>query len=297
VSHVEAPAPGPVERAVLADLAPTFRERRVAVEGGVLRVLEGGEGPPLVVIHGRGGAATSWFPLLPSLARGRRVLAVDLPGFGASRGYRFRGGGAEAALSFFVHPIEAWLADEAIAAPAVVGHSLGGFVALELALRGRVAPSALVLVAAMGLAPEMTLASRLFFHADPERVARVLGPALFGRVLPPPDARSPRRARSAALAHELYAVPGGRPDASAAFRVLAPIAGPSLHRRGRLGEVGAPVLVHHGDHDEVFPSPIAIAAAAALPRGELALVRGGHSPQMEDPEGAVALVERFLRRT
>ena len=131
---------GPVERAVLAELAPTFRERRVKVEGGELRVLEGGEGPPLVLIHGRGGAATAWFPLLPSLARGRRVIAVDLPGFGSSHNYRFRGGGPEDALSFFLHPIEAWLVDEGIAAPALVGHSLGGFVALELALRRRVAP-------------------------------------------------------------------------------------------------------------------------------------------------------------
>ena len=144
----------------------------------------------------------------------------------------------------------------------------------------------------MGLAPEMTLATRLFFHADPERVARLLGPALFDRLLPPVDA--PHGARSAALGYEALRGTGGRPDASAAFRVLAPIAGLLLHRRARLGEIDAPALVYFGDQDEVFPSPIAIGAAAGLPRSRLVMVRRGHSPHLEDPEGFVEIVQGFL---
>ncbi len=288
----DAHVPGPIEREILDGLAPAFRERRVPAGDGALRVLEGGEGPPLVLIHGRGNAATSWFPLLPALARRRRVLAVDLPGFGSSHGHRLRGGSVEAAIAFFVDPVEAWLAGEGIAAPAVAGHSLGGLVAVELALRRRVVPSALVLVGGMGLGPEMSLAARLFFHADPERAARLLGPALFHRLMPPSGA--PDGPRSAALAYELLSVPGGRPDASAAFRALAPIAGPLPHRRGRLGEIEAPALVYFGNHDEVFPSPIAIAAAAALPRGELTMVPHGHTPHLDDPAAFVERVERFL---
>lgn len=287
--------PGPVEAAVLAELAPTFRVRHVETPSGALRVLEGGEGPPLVLLHGRGGAATSWFPLLPGLARKRRVLAVDLPGFGASRRDRFSGGGVEAAVAFFVDPIEAWLAAEGLPAPALMGHSLGGLVALELALRGRVTPRALALIAPMGVGPEMTYASRLFFRSGPERLARALGRQLFSRVIgAPASPDAPHSARLAELTHELHAVPGGRPDATAAFDTLVPLLGPVPHRRARLGAIDAPTLVLWGDHDEVFPAPLAIAAAAALPRGELRIEPLGHSLHLEAPSRVLPVLETFL---
>jgi pimeloyl-ACP methyl ester carboxylesterase len=281
-------AAGPVERAIIADLGPTFRERTVPAAGATLRVLEGGEGPPLVLLHGRGSAAPTWFPLLPELARTRRVLAVDLPGFGVSRGYRFAGGGVEAARAFFAEPLEAWLAAEGVEAPVIVGHSLGGAVAIELALRGRVRLSALGLIAAMGVGPQMALAARVLFHVGPERLARALGPQAFVRVFG--AAAGPDRERLGALSGELYAVGGGRPDAAAAFNALVPLTGPVSHRRARLREIEVPTLVLWGDGDEVFPSPLAIAAATELPRGMLRVERGGHAPHQEDPARALALL-------
>ena len=285
------PPPGPVEAAILAELSPAFRVRSVEAAGAALRVLEGGEGPPLVLLHGRGGAATTWFPLLPRLAVKHRVLAVDLPGFGASRGPRFEGG-VDQAIAYFVDPIEAWLLAERLTAPALMGHSLGGLVALELALRGRVAPGALILVAPMGVGPEMTHASRLFFRAGPERLARALGRRAFSRVTGAPAA--PPGPRLAELGHELHAVPGGRPDAARAFDTLVPLLGPVPHRRALLDAVAARTLVLGGDHDEVFPAPLAIAAAAALPRGEVHLEPLGHSLHVEAPERILPLVEAFL---
>jgi pimeloyl-ACP methyl ester carboxylesterase len=281
-------AAGPIERAIVADLAPTFRERTAAAAGGELRVLEGGEGRPLVLLHGRGSAAPTWFPLLPELARTRRVLAVDLPGFGASRGYRFAGGGVEAARAFFADPLEAWLASEGGTAPAIVGHSLGGAVAIELALRGRVALSTLGLIAAMGVGPQMASAARIFFHAGPERLARALGPQAFMRIFG--ARKGPHRERLEALSGELYAVEGGRPDAAAAFNALVPLTGPIPHRRARLREIEVPTLVLWGDGDEVFPSPLALAASAELPRGMLRIEPGGHAPHQEDPARALAIL-------
>jgi pimeloyl-ACP methyl ester carboxylesterase len=285
------PTAGPVEQAILADLAPTFRERFVSSESGLLRVLEGGDGPPLVVVHGRGSASTMWLPLLPQLARTHRVLAIDLPGFGGSIGHRFPGGGFEAALAFFVDPVERWLLAERIEAPAILGHSLGGFVALELALRGRVKPRALALVAPLGVGAAVTLPARLFFQAGPERVARALGAAAFTRLLPH---KGPHAERLTALSYELYAVEGGRPDASRAFDVLVPLAGPAPHRRERLGEIEAPTLVLWGEDDEALPSPLALGAVGALRRGVLRLVKGGHAPHQEDPEAALAMLGEVL---
>ncbi len=254
-------------------------------------MIEGGSGPPLVLVHGRGGAATAWFPLLPHLARTHRVLAVDLPGFGASRGHRFTGGSAEEALAFFFDPVEAWLAAEGVTTPVVVGHSLGGLVALELALRGRIAPAGLGLIAAMGIGPEVTYPARLFFRAGPERIARAIGSRAFGRLI---SSTGPDAARRDALAYELYAAPGGREDASRAFDALVPLVGPALHRRERLHTIGAPTLVYWGDADEALPSPLAIAAAAELPRSVLRMVAGGHSPHVDDPAKALSILDVFL---
>lgn len=282
------PSPGPAEAAVLADLAPTYRVRPVETRAGALRVLEGGEGPPLVLLHGRGSAATSWSPILPALSRSRRVLAVDLPGFGASRGHPFTGGDAERALAFFVDPLEAWLVSEGAdrGAPVIMGHSLGGLCAIELALRGRVTPRALILIAPMGVGPEMTSAARLFFQAGPERAARLLGARLFGAVM---GARS-------ALSHELHAIPGGRPDAARAFDVLAPLVGPVFHRRDRLASITAPTLIIGGERDQVFPAPLALAAAALLPDAELRMEATGHSPLDEAPARVLLAIEGFLAR-
>src|SRR5690349_995168 len=101
--------PGPVETGILSALAPTFAVRRVETPFGSLRILGAGAGPELILLHGRGNAATTWFPLLPTLARSHRVVAVDLPGFGQSPARRFRGGGFEAGLAFFTDAVEHWL--------------------------------------------------------------------------------------------------------------------------------------------------------------------------------------------
>jgi pimeloyl-ACP methyl ester carboxylesterase len=284
--------PGPVEAALLAELAPTFSSRRVETPFGALRVLEGGAGPALILIHGRGNAATTWFPLLPALARTHRVLAVDLPGFGQSEARRFRGGGFEAGLAFFTDAIESWLVAESLTRASIAGHSLGGLVAVELTRRGHVAPSRLALIGSMGLGSAMTHVTRVFFRLGPERLARRLGRAAFEQINPPPS--TPEGARIGALGFELYAVAGGRPDASAAFDALCPLLGPAPHRADSLAQIDAPTLILWGDHDEVFPSPIAIAAAAALPHATLRIEPLGHSPHLEAPERALAIFEELL---
>lgn len=284
------PPAGPVQAALLAKLAPTFTERFAESGEGSLRVLEGGEGPPLVLLHGRGHAAITWFPLLPALARRHRVLAVDLPGFGRSAAPRFEGAGFEAGASYFAAPIEGWLTREGIVAPALIGHSLGGLCAVELALRRRIEPRRLVIIGGMGLGPAMSYASRLFFRVGPERLARRLGSTLFGRLLGERDTDD--KARPAALNHELHAA--HRPSAARAFDALYPALGPVPHRLGRLGEVEAPVLVLWGDQDEVFPAPVAIAAAAAFPHAQLRIEPLGHSPHLEAPERVLPMILKFL---
>jgi pimeloyl-ACP methyl ester carboxylesterase len=283
--------------------------RRVAAQV-TLRILEGGEGSPVVLLHGRGHAAPIWWPLLPELGRRHRVIAFDLPGFGHSApglwagqwpplggrrsiAHAMRPADQEAALGSFVDPIEDALLQMQLHRPAIVGHSLGGLVAVELALRGKIKPATLVLIGAMGLGPQATFSSRLFFHLDPERMARLAGSALWTRLTPLPDTLCARRL--AALEHELHATGGGRPAPSAAFRRLFPLSGPVFHRHERLGEISVPTLLLWGEHDFIFPSPIAIAAAAALPDARVRIGPFGHAPHLESPEEVLPEILEAIR--
>ncbi|GMU09838.1 alpha/beta fold hydrolase [Corallococcus caeni] len=291
------PPVGPVETGLLAQLAPAVVPQvHWLPGGGAVRILEGG--PPegarstVVFLHGRGNAATHWFPYLTVLARHHRVLALDLPGFGQSTPADVRVRSAEDAVRFFTGPVEEALGMLAPGPVSVVGHSLGGLVALELALRGTVPVERLVLVDAMGLGPEMPGPSRLFFRAGPERLARNLGPWAMARMLPPPP--TPLGEKLGALGYELLSVPGGRPEATQAFNALVPLTGPVFHRSERLGEVKVPVLLVWGERDETLPVYMADAAARGFPRARVLRVDCGHSPQLEHPERVLPELKTFL---
>src|SRR5947207_11462634 len=123
-----------------------LEERRLQVKGGRVRYLTGGEGPPLVLVHGLGGSATNWTELAPLLARRHRLLIPDLPGHGGSEPLA-----AVSGLQLYADRVVAVMeAEDASPAP-VVGHSLGGLVVLRLALRRPDAVSAIVLAGAAGL--------------------------------------------------------------------------------------------------------------------------------------------------
>lgn len=288
--------PGPVEASILAELSPGFRVRRYPTENVTLRTLEGGagEGAPVVLLHGRGHAATMWFPLLPELGKSRRVIAVDLPGFGHASTAPFRSGGAEGAVRYFVDPVETLLLEQGIRDPIVIGHSLGGLVALEIALRGALTPSRLVLIGGMGLGPQMTHLTRAFFRAGPERVARSVGPKLFGRIAPYPDTELGRRL--SALEYELYSVRGGRQAPTAAFNALFPPIGAAFNRFERLPSVRTPSLLVWGEKDQVFPLEVGEAAARVMPAAELLIEPLGHSPHLEAPERVLPRIVEFIGR-
>jgi pimeloyl-ACP methyl ester carboxylesterase len=260
--------------------------------GGALRVLEGGEGPPVVLVHGRGHAAPMWFSYLTVLARGRRVLAVDLPGFGQSSAPEGPLRTGEDGVRFFTEPVEELLLGLEPGPVVVVGHSLGGLVGVELALRGRVPVERLVLIDSMGLGPEMMPLARIFFRAGPERVARALGPKLFDRLLPPPE--TPLGRRLGLLGYELLAVPEGRPRAARAFDTLVPLVGPVFHRREQLALVRQPVLLVWGEREDTLPVSLAEEAARRLPEVRLLRVVAGHSPHLERPEVVLPAIKAFL---
>jgi pimeloyl-ACP methyl ester carboxylesterase len=121
-------------------------ERWTTVRGARLRYFVGGAGPPLLLVHGLGGAASNWIELAPLLARRRRLLVPDLPGHAGSAALP-----AAPTLSAFADCVAEVAEREAMLPAPVVGHSMGGLAALRLALRRPDAITGLVLAAAAGI--------------------------------------------------------------------------------------------------------------------------------------------------
>ena len=135
---------GDLRRRLLAGAPVT--ERRLELAGMSTAVLEGGEGPPVVLLHGQGGWAGVWLPVMADLARDHRVVAPDLPGLGASR---VNGAPPDTGR------VLAWLGElldrTCPAPPVLVGVSLGGSIAARFAAAHGDRLSGLVLVGMGGL--------------------------------------------------------------------------------------------------------------------------------------------------
>lgn len=123
-------------------------ERRVVVAGVSTAVLEGGEGPPVILLHGPGESAIWWMRVIPDLVTAHRVIAPDLPGHGATEWTD--GDGildSERVLAWLGELIESTCASP----PMLVGHLLGGAIAARFAVDRGDRLSGLVLVDALGL--------------------------------------------------------------------------------------------------------------------------------------------------
>jgi pimeloyl-ACP methyl ester carboxylesterase len=129
-----------------AKLLPGLESRFADWKGVRLRYYVGGTGPPLLLVHGLGGAAANWTLLAPALLPHHRVLVPDLPGHGGSSPLA-----AAPTLNPFAEAVVELARREALLPAAVVGHSMGGVVALRLAIRHPDAIRGLVLASAAGI--------------------------------------------------------------------------------------------------------------------------------------------------
>lgn len=132
--------------------APTAR--LVETAQGPINVFEAGTGagPPVVLIHGFGGDLNNWMFVQPALAERTRTIALDLPGHGGSTKDVARGDSAELAAA-----LAAVLDALSLETAHLVGHSLGGAVALDLAGRSRERVASLTLISPAGLGPEINM--------------------------------------------------------------------------------------------------------------------------------------------
>jgi pimeloyl-ACP methyl ester carboxylesterase len=277
---------------------------------GSLRVhhTHGGRGAPVLFIHGLGSSGyLEWrFNLEPTAVR-HRVYAPDLPGFGRSEKPRARYG-----IPYFTRFIERYMEGRGLRSAAVVGASLGGRVALELALKHPQRVSKLVLVNSLGLGrPSMRLTYGLITLP---RVGETMMNVTRNALNWVPAAMIRRVAgryvgASADLSRtmddgyldnlrELYAAEGYHDAYLATVRSLVtPTAlfGNEYDVSGRLREIKVPLQLIWGADDPLFPLVHATRAHALVDNSRLAVIQGaGHTPQAERPEEFNRVLLDFL---
>jgi pimeloyl-ACP methyl ester carboxylesterase len=278
------------------------------VTAGGLQVhhVHGGHGsPPVLFVHGLGSAGyLEWRFNLPAIARSHEVFALDLPGFGRSDqppdGY---------GIPLFAGVVEEYIRAQGIR-PVLVGTSMGGRVALEVALRSPEAVRKLVLVNSLGVVrPNIQLFYPLVLVPGVgETVLTVMREALH-RVPTPAIRRYARRFLQApddvdrvmdeaflAAMREMYATEGYARAYASTVRALADRqARDSAGLMARLAETRLPVLLIWGEEDRLLPVARAREAVRALPGARLEVIEAaGHTPQAERPDRFNRVLEDFL---
>ena len=284
------------EEALLANAGIPVERRETTLNGIRIHYLTCGEGEPLVLAHGRGGAAALFTPILAALAAGRRVLALDLPGWGLSAKPPFTGHTANDAVAVWRDAIRAFLDDQGLAQTDLAGHSMGGLAALAVALDAPERVRRLALIDAGGLGAEMPFDVRLYFRLKPERLNRLLGRRFFAWILNHDDSRL-AKARGP-LFDFMFAVESQEaviPSGGRAFDKWVNLNGVHLDFRSRLKELEMPVLLLWGDQDHLIPYSTALHAVRQIRTGRLvAFTHCGHSPHQERPDDFARVLVGWL---
>lgn len=274
--------------------------RWVEVDGRPVNVLDVGEGPPLLFVHGHSGRWANWMLNVPHFARTRRVIAPDLPGFGHSPMPDWRIS-IENYGRFLVSLLDALEVSDPVP---VVGNSMGGFISAELAIKDPGRVQGLVLVTAAGLSTKYLQFSDEMLRAGWFRAfARAVNS--YARV---PDARvetlvrRPRLRRlvlsqvvadtdrlSPTMAAELIRG-SGRPAAPFATDALV-----DYDIRDDLPSVSCPALIVWGEKDRVVGVEAAEEYRREIPHAKFVMMEDtGHVPMIERPEEFNELLDEFL---
>jgi pimeloyl-ACP methyl ester carboxylesterase len=270
-------------------------QRWVPVDGRSVNAIDVGDGPPVVLVHGLGGNWQNWLTVIPELVeRGHRAIAFDLPGFGHSEMPA-----QDIAIPRYGLVVDAVLDALAVEGPAaVVGSSMGGLIAAELAISRPARVERLVLVSAAALwneqmrARPLVVASKVSRFYAPllvsgwEVIARL--PRLRHEALRAGGIRNPSRI-TAPLAYELLSGVG-KPGFIDALQALY-----DYRIRDRLPEIACPTLIVWGADDPVVPLRHAFEFEQLIPNARVVVFpRAGHAPMLELPQRFNPVLLDFL---
>jgi pimeloyl-ACP methyl ester carboxylesterase len=268
--------------------------RRIEVVGSEVSYVEMGEGPPLVFVHGLSGAWQNWLEQLPRFSRDHRVIALDLPGFGASPMPPW-----EISIPAYGRFLRDFCERLGIDRSVLIGNSMGGFIATEVAIGEPERVEKLVLVSAAGITWARARREPAVMIGRVGRAALPVALRLQLSGIRRPGLRKrafqgvfhdPNSLRREAL-WENFAPAINSPGYLEAITNLF-----GYDIRDRLEEIEVPTLVVWGRNDRVVPVPAALSYKKRI--GDNATLEifdeCGHVPQIERPVRFNRLLESFL---
>jgi pimeloyl-ACP methyl ester carboxylesterase len=277
-----------------ATLLRGFEPRVASVDGVRTRYFVGGQGPPLVVVHGLGGAAVNFTLLAPLLARRHRVLIPDLPGHGKTEPLERADD-----LTAYADHVAALAELEGMFPAPLIGYSMGGVIALRLAVSRPKSVTALALVAAAGIVSVSRRAEIWLAVTGALRPAQIM--TRFRGTFA-------RRPRLRWLPFGLWGAVD--PPALAPEGVIGFLEGPSQHTdvgmagrallrddpRPDLDHVRCPVLLLWGSRDRLVPLVDGFEYARRLRAPIRTLPAAGHLLVGEQPHACAEILVDFLDR-
>ena len=267
------------------------------VDLGADRVdLGAGDREPVIFIHGLGGQWQNWLENLPRVAQERRVLALDLPGFGLSPEPPWR-----TTIPAYGRTVSAFAARLGLDRVALVGNSMGGFITAETTIHDPARVTRLVLVSAAGISSADTLRAPIITAG---RVATALATNTAARhrelAARPLSrhmslafvARHPRLLKPD-FAYEGFFKGAGKPGLGVALRACL-----EYDFRDRLPEVRVPTLIVWGQNDAIIPVRDANEFERLIPDSRKVVMRDtGHVPMAERPAAFNDVLLDFLAET
>lgn len=257
-------------------------ERSIETRRGIkCRVREAGRGEPLLYLHGAGGLFASE-PLLDALAERFHVFAPTWPGFGAEAGED----ALEDMLDFTLH---GWDVVEALGLvrPLLVGHSLGGMIAAEMAAVNNASVEKLALIAPAGVWLDAHPIPDMFAMTPFELPGYLFADAKAGEAL---LTAGLDMANNEALKNFMI---GNSRRLGTAGKLLFPI--PNRRFSKRAYRVSAKTLICWGNQDRLIPPVYAEAWQRLIPQAEIARIEGaGHMLTLEKPAELAAALAKFL---
>jgi pimeloyl-ACP methyl ester carboxylesterase len=275
-----------------ADSDATANLKTITLHGDRVAYRDEGAGEVLLLVHGMGGSSNTWSGVIPLLAKKYRVIAPDLLGHGESD--KPRGDYSVGAFAVLLRDL---LDALDVTRVTVIGHSLGGGIAMQFAHQHRQYCERIVLISSGGFGGDVGRVLRLLSLPGSELVLPVLmsRPALLaGNAL-----RALMGSSNRFHAHPSLSNRDHRQAFLRTLRSVVDFHGQAVSALNRLCfSAVLPALIISGDQDGVIPVEHARAAHQTMPNSRLHIIRGvNHHPPTERPEDVAHLIDDFVATT
>jgi pimeloyl-ACP methyl ester carboxylesterase len=265
-----------------------------------MNFVEAGSGPVLLLIHGMAGTCANWESVIEPLAIDRTVVAPDFPGHGASAP-----GGGDYSLGGLASSLRDLLVALGHERATLVGHSLGGGVAMQFTYQFPEMVERLVLVSSGGLGPDVSpilraaaLPGAELFISATAGIGKTVGSAI-GRGIGAIGFRPNADLAEITRGYATLSDPERRKAFLATLRSVVDLEGQRIGALDRLylAEL-LPLLIVWGENDPIIPVEHGREAHAQLPNSRLEIFEDtGHVPMLERPGRFIATLQRFLAET